>query len=594
MSLTGQVIAITGTLSKPRKKIIEIITSNGGKFASSLTKNVTHLICADISAGGTKYDKAVKQGVTIVTEDHLKNLASSASAGETSKKRASKTEQVSVVPTKKQKTSNGSTRASSTEVPKIITTMNSFLEDMKKSNSNLDKGVVFKQYILGDDICNEFIELLKIIYTKQLKFGVTSKNILKFEKDKFNKDTDYVQMDLLEFTKKLVASELTGHSALKVAVSFLLGYPDYREMLLLVFDKDLKIRFGLKQANKVVPDFVPEFSVSLGQSYNDKTKSLVDKGEWYMSKKLDGVRCITIIKPDKRDNPKIEFYSRQGLKLLTLDKVDSHIKSIWTEFSKVLTKLGMNRDNGGGYVLDGEMCIVKEDGNEDFRLIMKEIRRKKHTVGNPRYYVFDLLTLKEFSEGKSEQNRKFSDRLKVMTKVLPAVDFEKNEAPDKTILVIPQLLFTEAGFSKMSKQAEDKGWEGLMLRKDDIYQGKRSNDLLKVKQFQTEEYVVQDVEFGDITVIDENTGLQKTIETLVSVVIHHEGTNTKTKKKDTKVINVGSGFSEKERIKYYENPDLIKGKTIAVQFFEYIRSKDGKESLRFPTFKGLYGQKRDV
>jgi DNA ligase-1 len=152
-----------------------------------------------------------------------------------------------------------------------------------------------------------------------------------------------------------------------------------------------------------------------------------------------------------------------------------------------------------------------------------------------------------------------------------------------TIQMLPQLPFTEEMFGAMS---------GLMIRKDAPYQGKRSNDLLKVKKFETEEYKVEDVVFGPIMVINEDSGLQETIEALVSVVINHKGLNTLTNAEDTKVINVGSGFSQQERVEFYNHPERIKGKVISVQFFETIRSKDGKESLRFPTFKGIHGNKR--
>jgi ATP-dependent DNA ligase len=42
-------------------------------------------------------------------------------------------------------------------------------------------------------------------------------------------------------------------------------------------------------------------------------------------------------------------------------------------------------------VFDGEVCIVDENGVEDFQGIMKEIKRKDHTIKNPKYKVFDYL-----------------------------------------------------------------------------------------------------------------------------------------------------------------------------------------------------------
>ena len=78
--------------------------------------------------------------------------------------------------------------------------------------------------------------------------------------------------------------------------------------------------------------------------------------------------------------------------------------------------------------------------------------------------------------------------------------------------------------------------------------------------------------------IDKSTGLEKTIETLTNVIIEHKG-NT---------VSVGSGFSLEERSRYYENPNLIIGKEITVQYFEKSKDKDGKESLRFPVVKYVF------
>ena len=121
-----------------------------------------------------------------------------------------------------------------------------------------------------------------------------------------------------------------------------------------------------------------------------------------------------------------------------------------------------------------------------------------------------------------------------------------------------------------------------MLRLDTVYKGKRSNDLLKKKQFFTEEYKVLGVETGPMRVIDPQTGLEQSIQTLTSVVIEHKGNP----------VHVGSGFNQADRLKFFNNQDLIVGKTISVRYFEECQDKTGKQSLRFPTFVALHGDKR--
>jgi DNA ligase-1 len=96
---------------------------------------------------------------------------------------------------------------------------------------------------------------------------------------------------------------------------------------------------------------------------------------------------------------------------------------------------------------------------------------------------------------------------------------------------------------------------------------------------------VQDYEVGPMRIIDKNTGLETTIETLKSVIIDHKGNQ----------VNVGSGFTIPERQKYYDHPKLILGKTISVRYFEEIPSENRtKFSLRFPTFVALHGKTREL
>ena len=47
----------------------------------------------------------------------------------------------------------------------------------------------------------------------------------------------------------------------------------------------------------------------------------------------------------------------------------------------------------GDYIFDGEICMVDENNKEDFQGIIKQIRRKDHTIENPKFLVFDCLQL---------------------------------------------------------------------------------------------------------------------------------------------------------------------------------------------------------
>ena len=132
--------------------------------------------------------------------------------------------------------------------------------------------------------------------------------------------------------------------------------------------------------------------------------------------------------------------------------------------------------------------------------------------------------------------------------------------------------------------AESMGWEGIMLRKDAPYKGKRSNDILKVKKMHDEEYIVKDIEYGPFRIVDKELKQEVTIQTMTNVLIEHKG-NT---------VSVGSGFTLDQRNHYYNNPKDIVGKEITVQYFEESQDKTGKYSLRFPVCKTVYENGRQV
>ena len=133
-----------------------------------------------------------------------------------------------------------------------------------------------------------------------------------------------------------------------------------------------------------------------------------------------------------------------------------------------------------------------------------------------------------------------------------------------------------------TQKASEMGWEGLMIRKDDIYKGKRSNDILKVKTFHDDEYIVKDVMFGPLRYVKE--GLEVEEEMLSGVLIEHKG-NT---------VRVGSGFSIEQRQHYFSKPDDIIGKEITVQYFEESQNQNGEYSLRFPVVKVIHENKREI
>jgi len=291
----------------------------------------------------------------------------------------------------------------------------------------------------------------------------------------------------------------------------------------------------------------------LNKSYDKYDLQVEDNENFFANDILvHNCRCICII----NENGEPTYFSRAGNEFLTLKNLDAEIIS-----------LGLKN-----MVIDGEICMLDANGNENFQGIIKEIKRKDHTIENPFFYMFDLLTMDEFV--KKEGTTPFSVRNVQLDNLFFQREFNHIDYLPQTILIDEQMLMFHV------TTAKENGWEGLMLRKDAPYQGKRSNDVLKVKQFYDAEYIVVDIENAVNRVIVDGKEVEEMM--MRNVVIEHKGYR----------VQVGSGFNHEQKRYYFENPREIIGKQITVQFFEESFTDKGI-SLRFPTVKAIYENGRD-
>ena len=425
--------------------------------------------------------------------------------------------------------------------------LQSFIELSNSSNSNVDKLNAIKAY--KNDA--EVMRVLRYTYDPFKQYYVTSKNCKK-RSDLVSTDTYYNLFDLLDDLNDRVIS---GHNAIARVNAFVRTYPQFEDIVWSIIDRNLKTRSTTQMINKIVPGLIPTFSVALAEAYNEKTAKKVDwEDTWYASRKLDGVRCIGVV--DRNGDAK--FYSRAGNEFETLGRLSTEIKqnpSLWNK------------------VLDGEVCLVDAEGNEDFQGIIKQIKRKNHTIRTPKYFIFDTLTHDEFQNETSERTfwMRDADTLEMFSDI------------DSDIIThLAQIqIYDDEGFETMNEIAKNNRWEGLMLRKNDTYKGKRSQDILKVKSFSDQEYIVTGVENKVHRVIVNGQEVEE--EVMSHVFIEHRGCKVK----------VGSGFSLEERRHYYAHPELIVGKTITVQYFEETQNQHGEFSLRFPVVKAVYEEARN-
>ena len=416
-----------------------------------------------------------------------------------------------------------------------------FVEQSNSTNSNTDKLNILKTYTQYDVVCKALV----YTYDTFKQYGVTSANCKK-NSDLVAPENFY--NDFFSLLDDLNDRNITGHSAIQVVNAFVKENIQFKEIIWNILDRNLKTRSTASMINKVKPGLIPTFDVALAKAFDEKTQKKVNwEDRWFVSRKLDGVRCLTVI--DANGEPK--FFSRQGKEFLTLDNLKADIKA-----------LGLKNT-----VLDGEVCIVDQNGNEDFAGIIKEIKRKDHTIVKPYYWMFDMLSMEDFNSKTSEVT--FGQR------ITDLLDLSLGKGLT-LIGVLPQEICNDQIFSEMMAQSKANGWEGLMLRKDAVYKGKRSDEILKVKQMFDDEYIVVDLENDVHRVIVDGAEVEE--EMLKNVIIEHKGNQ----------VRVGSGFSHEQRRYYFENPNEILGKQITVQYFEESQSKSGEYSLRFPVIKAVY------
>jgi DNA ligase-1 len=430
----------------------------------------------------------------------------------------------------------------------MLDRLQDFVTESNNSNSNTDKINVISS--IKDDV--ELIRILRYVYSPFKQYYVTSKNCKK-RSDLVATLNNYGD-NIFGLLDDLNERVITGHDALGAVNVFVNEHHQHEELIWNIIDRNLKTRSTSSMINKVIPNAIPTFDVALANTYDEKTKKKVDfsKDNWFLSRKLDGVRCLAFFD----EVGEVTFTSRSGKPFETLGNLKEELEDL----------------NIRSSIMDGEICMMDDGGNEDFQSIIKEIKRKDHTIENPMYKIFDFISLDDF-ENKISDNI-LSERQDILGLVLDQRDGTYYEMLEQHLITGVDMV------EEKMNLAIKAGWEGLMLRKDDVYRGKRSNDILKVKKFYDAEYTVIELENGIHRVIVDGKEVEEIM--LSNVVIEHKGNR----------VQVGSGFSHEERRNYFQNPSKILNKMITVSYFEETTNQSGEYSLRFPVIKAVYENKR--
>ena len=427
----------------------------------------------------------------------------------------------------------------------------SVISSLEDHPSRLNKeAIILVQAEAGND---EFFAGLNLAYNAMVTFG------LKQIPEKKDENGPGLNWDgFIAVANRLRNRNLTGNDA-RDAVAKLVKQATqkewngwYRRILI----KDMRAGFSESTVNKVTEKkygkySIPVFSCQLAHdSANHETKV---KGKRYIEVKLDGVRVITIVYPDGR----VDQFSRNGKELVNFPHVKEQIAAVMAKAPPC-----------EAMVFDGEIM------SGSFQDLMKQIHRKSSATANDAILnLFDVVTLAEFEAGKSDVTQeKRSETVykwhKENAELMPNVTVVGHELVD---------LDTAEGqkrFKEINATAIAGGYEGIMIKDPDAgYITKRSVSWLKLKPFIEVSLAVTDVEEG--------TG--KNVGRLGALVCSGQDDG-----KDI-VVNCGSGFSDDNRIEYWNcRTDLI-GQIVEVRADAITMNQDGTYSLRFPRFKGFRG-----
>lgn len=314
--------------------------------------------------------------------------------------------------------------------------------------------------------------------------------------------------------------------------------------------KDISLGITAKTVNKVMDvEVIPEFRCMLANKYFEHPDKVEGK-HFYLTEKLDGIRCIAKVTPEE-----VKLFSRQGQPIEGLLDIEAELLETAYRLDK-------------SFAVDGELLVSDRNeipSKEQYKRTTMIVRKDGVKEGIT-YNVFDILDLNAFENRHCEMPY-YQRRQRLETYFL-----------DKTYVKVLPVLYHGKDTSKIMEHLNIQRkleHEGVMINlADEYYQFSRTNALLKVK-------VMQDCDL-EITGVQEGQG--KFAGTLGALIVDYKGTP----------VGVGSGISDEIRRMIWADPDQYIGRVATIQYFEETNDADGKPSIRFPVFKELREEGKEV
>lgn len=325
-------------------------------------------------------------------------------------------------------------------------------------------------------------------------------------------------------------------------------YPemDERELYIQLLSKKVRLGIAAKTINKIIPNLIPEWEVQ--QAYTVEKYPLKEGTEFWLTQKLNGARATLY---------EGQLLARSGMPYKGLEHITDALS--WLRVA--------------GFVADGELTLKNKgdlSDNEAFRVstgILNSDNVNKTVIC---YTIFDMIPVKDFDALKPQVTYRY--RRDILNQFA-----ERIADTDGAVKVLPVLYHgtDQSKIEELLEQMVREDKEGLMINTDVPYRRTRHKGILKVKRFYT----------MDLPIIRCEEGTGRLSGTLGAFVLKYKENEVK----------VGSGFTDEQRERFWNNRDDMEGLLCEVKYKEISQDKGtGLESLQFPVFVGIRTDKTEV
>ena len=351
-----------------------------------------------------------------------------------------------------------------------MTKVQSILEKLENTNSQKEKIEILKTM---NEVQKRWFSLC---YNSLITFGV--KKIPEYTSESNSLDTVSI-MDILE--KEFVTREITGNAAIE-RLRDILSNAEEPEVIERLIKRDARCSVNSTLLNKVFPNLIPEIPCMLAQPMNEKTLKNI-KFPAFSQLKADGMRCIAFITSNN-----VRMFSRNGTEI------------ICEPLKNTLMTIGQIEENllsdNVALMLDGELICYKDN-----KLLDRKTSNgicNKVLKGTANENELNLIQMQLWDIVKIDSNtfspledKSYEARLEDLYSILNMSVFSKLEViPTEVVNSMEEAL---EHFQKMLSQ----GLEGTILKNQDAkWSNTRSKDLVKLKEENTIDLLVVDIEEG--------------------------------------------------------------------------------------------------